>query len=63
MTNKFTSRKFIAMIAGVLTGIAVILTGSTAEGLTGVIASVVTYLAAEGLIDAKGVCENCKDKQ
>lgn len=61
--NKFTSRKFIAMIAGVLTSIAVIINGNTTEGLTGVIASVVTYLAAEGLIDAKGICDSCKDKE
>jgi hypothetical protein len=50
--SRFTSRKFIAMVAGVLTGIGVILTGGTVEGLTAVIASVISYLAAEGFIDA-----------
>ena len=55
MMKKFTSRKFIACIAGVLTGIGVILAGATAEGLTAVIASVVSYLIAEGYIDAKAV--------
>ena len=54
--SKFTSRMFIAMVAGVLTGIGVILTGGTVEGLTAVIASVITYLAAEGYIDANRLC-------
>ena len=54
--SKFTSRKFIAMVAGVLTGIGVILTGGTVEGLTAVLASVITYLAAEGYIDASRLC-------
>lgn len=58
--KKFTSRKFIAMVAGVLTGVAVILTGDTVEGLTAVVASVVTYLAAEGLIDAESL-KNSKE--
>ena len=53
--KKFTSRKFIACVAGVLTGIGVILAGGTVEGLTAVIASVVSYLIAEGYIDAKAV--------
>jgi 6-phosphofructokinase len=55
MMKKFTSRKFLAMVAGVLTGIGVILAGGTVEGLTAVIASVVSYLIAEGYIDAKAV--------
>ena len=55
MMKKFTSRKFIACVAGVLTGIGVILAGVTVEGLTAVIASVVSYLIAEGYIDAKAV--------
>lgn len=55
MMKKFASRKFIACVAGVLTGIGVILAGGTIEGLTAVIASVVSYLIAEGYIDAKAV--------
>lgn len=55
MIKKFTSRKFIAMLSGVLTGTAVILMGQTVEGLTAVVASVITYLAAEGLIDAESL--------
>lgn len=55
MMKKFTSRKFLAMVAGVVTGIGVILAGDTATGITAVIASVVSYLIAEGYIDAKAV--------
>ena len=55
MMKKFTSRKFLAMVAGVVTGIGVILAGGTVEGLTAVIVSVVSYLTAEGYIDAKAV--------
>ena len=54
--KRFTSRKFIAMVAGILTGLGVILTGDTVAGLTAVIASVVSYLAAEGFIDANRLC-------
>ena len=72
MTKKFTSRKFIACLAGIITGIAVIINGSTIEGITAVISSVVAYLIAEGYIDAKAVksaaeiagnvAENVKDE-
>ena len=55
--KKFASRKFIAMVAGVLTGLGVILTGDTVAGLTAVVASVFSYLAAEGFIDAKSFCD------
>lgn len=72
MKKKFTSRKFIACAAGIITGIAVIINGSTVEGITAVISSVVAYLIAEGYIDAKAVksaaeiagnvAENVKDE-
>ena len=55
MMKKFASRKFLAMVAGVVTGIGVIIAGDTATGITAVIASVVSYLIAEGYIDAKAV--------
>ena len=55
--SKFTSRKFIAMVAGVLTGLGVILAGDTVAGLSAVVASVVSYLAAEGFIDANRLYE------
>lgn len=53
--NKFKSRKFIAMIAGVLTGLGVIFSGQTTEGLTAVLVSIISYLAAEGYIDSSAV--------
>lgn len=53
--SKFTSRKFITAFAGILTGVGVICTGNTLEGVVTVIASVFAYLVAEGYIDAKAV--------
>ena len=53
--DKLKSRKFLACIAGVATGIALIATGNTIEGAASVIASVVGYIAAEGYVDGKAV--------
>ena len=53
--SKFTSRKFITALAGVITGVGVICTGNTIEGIVAVIASVLAYLITEGYIDAKAV--------
>lgn len=53
--SKLTSRKFIACVAGVVTGIALIVNGNTVEGVTSVIASVVGYIIAEGYVDSKAV--------
>lgn len=53
--EKLKSRKFLACIAGVATGIALIATGNTVEGAVSVIASVVGYIAAEGYVDGKAV--------
>lgn len=53
--DKLKSRKFLACIAGVATGIALIVTGNTIEGAASVIASVVGYIAAEGYVDGKAV--------
>ena len=53
--KKFTSRKFIASLIGVITGISVIASGSTAEGIIAVLASIIAYLITEGYIDAKAV--------
>ena len=53
--TKFTSRKFLVAVAGVISGIVLIANGSTNEGVTTIVASVVAYLAAEGLIDFAGV--------
>ena len=53
--KKISSRKFIASMAGVLTGIGVIVSGSEVEGVVAVLASVIAYLITEGYIDAKAV--------
>lgn len=53
--SKFTSRKFLAAIAGVLTGIALIVSGNTIEGASTVITSIVAYVVAEGYVDGKAV--------
>lgn len=66
--KKLTSRKFIVSVSGIISGIVLIASGSTTEGVTAVIASVVAYLIAEGYIDAKAVdvldnvVEETKDK-
>jgi hypothetical protein len=53
--NKFTSRKLLAAVAGILTGIALIISGNTVEGASAVITSIVAYIVAEGYIDSKAV--------
>ena len=68
LIQKLTSRKFIAAVAGIVTGVGVIASGNTTEGVIAVIASVIAYLVAEGYIDAKAVdiadsvIEETKDK-
>lgn len=68
LMRKLTSRKFIAALAGIVTGVGVIASGNTTEGIVAVIASVIAYLVAEGYIDAKAVdiadsvIEETKDK-
>lgn len=64
LKRKFTSRKFIACIVGILTGIGVVVSGNTTEGVITVVTSIVSYLIAEGIIDAKAVkqvAENISD--
>ena len=53
--SKLKSRKFLACIAGILTGIALIVMGNTVEGAASVIASVLGYVAAEGYVDGEAV--------
>lgn len=55
MKTKLTSRKFLVAVAGVVSGIVLIANGNTSEGVSTIIASVVAYLAAEGLIDMAAV--------
>lgn len=58
---KITSRKFLIAVTGIVSGIALIANGNTTEGVTTIIASVVAYLAAEGVIDMMAV-KNTTDK-
>ena len=58
MTNlktKLTSRKFLIAAAGVISGVVLLANGNVTEGVTSIIASVVAYLAAEGLVDMAAV--------
>ncbi len=55
LKTKLTSRKFLVAVAGIVSGIVLIVNGNTTEGTTAIVTSIVAYLAAEGLIDAKAV--------
>lgn len=55
LKQKFTSRKFIVCLTGIITGIGVATTGNTVEGVTTVLVSLLTYLITEGYIDAKAI--------
>ena len=55
MLNKFLSRKFLLALSGIISGIILIINGEVAAGTSSIIASVVSYLAAEGIVDAAAV--------
>jgi len=55
LKEKLNSRKFWVSLIGLITGISLICLGNPTEGAATIIASVVSYLIAEGLIDAKAV--------
>lgn len=60
MLNKFKSRKFLTCIAGVIMGVCMVFgldenTISTIAGAVTAIMSVVTYIYAEGKIDAAAI--------
>jgi hypothetical protein len=61
--SKFTSRKFLAALTGVITGIALIISGNIIEGASTVITSIVAYIMAEGYIDGKAVRNTVKISQ
>lgn len=53
--KKLTSRKFWLAIAGFVTGVAVMISGATAETITGAVmalGSVVAYIVGEGFADS-----------
>lgn len=53
MKQKLTSRKLWAGIAGLATGIGLIVSGNVIPGTVTVITSILGYLTTEGYIDAK----------
>ena len=58
--KKLTSRKFLAALAGVATGLAMVFgvdetTISTVAGAVTTVASVVSYIISEGMVDAAAV--------
>jgi hypothetical protein len=55
MKEKLTSRKLWVAIIGMLIGVVMIFAGNATEGVAAVISSVLTYIIAEGYIDAKAV--------
>lgn len=61
--EKLTSRKFLVAVAGIVSGIALIAGGSVNEGVTAIVASVVAYLAAEGIIDLAAVRNFTEDSE
>lgn len=65
LKEKFTSRKFLVAAAGIVSGVLLIVTGNTTEGVTAAVTSVVAYLAAEGLIDiaaVKSIAEETEER-
>ena len=59
--KKVSSRKFIVAVRGVVSGIVLVVNGSTTEGVTAIVTSVVAYLAAEGLVDMAAVKKQSED--
>ena len=58
--KKITSRKFLAALAGVATGLAMVFgvdetSISTVAGAVTTVASVVSYIMSEGMVDAVAV--------
>lgn len=55
MKEKLTSRKLWMALIGAATGIVLMLTGDATQGAATLIVSVLSYIVAEGYIDAKAV--------
>lgn len=55
MKEKFTSRKFLTALTGLITGIILIIMGDSTEGVTSIVSSVIAYCIAEGYVDGKKV--------
>lgn len=50
--KKFTSRKFLTALSGIITGIILIVMGDVTEGATTLASAVIAYCVAEGYVDA-----------
>lgn len=66
--RKLSSRKLWAAVAGIVTGLAMVFgldegTISTVAGAVVSVASVITYIMAEGKVDAEGIKQAVKDVQ
>ena len=55
LKDKFTSRKFLMALVGIVTGIGIIVAGNTTEGIITVITSMISYLVTEGYVDIQSV--------
>lgn len=55
MKDKLTSRKLWVTIAGIASGIGLIVSGAPAEGAAAIAVSVLSYVMAEGIIDAAAI--------
>ena len=62
LAEKLSSRKFLAALAGIIGGIALIVSGNTTEGTTALVGSILGYLAAEGLVDLAAVRAVCDEQ-
>lgn len=55
MLQKFKSRKFLAAVSGILSGIIICINGDTLSGTAAIISSIAIYCITEGYVDAKAV--------
>lgn len=56
--KKFTSRKFITALTGLITGIFLIIAGNITEGATTVASAVIAYCVSEGYVDGKKLSQS-----
>ena len=61
LRQTLTSRKFLVSVAGIISGIVLVSCGSAEEGVATIIASIIAYLAAEGIVDAAAVCKKTQE--
>lgn len=55
MKEKFTSRKFLTALTGLITGIILVIMGEVTDGVTAIVSSVIAYCAAEGYVDGQKI--------